>query len=442
MTVFGLSATTLLGAVAAGLDYTRMTNTRAAISAAADAAALAAAQAPADQAAGLARQVFDANFHGAAPVTAFTAEPFTKGSDKAYRVDVTADVPMSLTRIIGANSKPVRSISEVLMGNDQDIQIALVLDVTGSMQGAKLASLKSSASSMVNTLHTKLNKPDQVKIAVVPFAEYVNVGLTNRDKPWLSVPPDSSTTQNVCWKTRDITSSTNCRNELRTWQSCNDGVCTTHSGYQWVCDHTYGPEYQVCGTQTNNTKWYGCVGSRNYPLNVRDQDYALKPAPGLMNTWCNAPLTPLTANRSVVLNAISSLSASGETYIPAGLMWGWAALSPLDPFNEPVNPARTTRRHLVLMTDGENTRSPNYPRHDGWNSAIADNLTSELCANIKAADIEVFTIAFEVTAAPIKNRLRSCASSPDKYFDAANSMQLASAFDAIAQQMSQLRISR
>lgn len=442
ITVLGLSTLTLLGAVSAGLDYTRMTNTRAAMAAAADAAALAAAQAPPNEAAALARQVFDANFRDAAPVTAFVAEPFLKGTDQAYRVAATASVSMSLTRMMGSDARPVSTISEVMMGNDNDLLIALVLDVTGSMAGSKLASLKASASAMVNTIYTKMDQPNQVRMSVVPFAEYVNVGMANRNQPWISVPPDSSTSQNVCWMTRDVVSSTNCRQEFSTWQSCNDSGCTTQSGFYQVCDNTYGPEYQVCGTQSSNQTWAGCVGSRDYPLNVRDINYTIQPAPGVMNVSCPPPLTTLTATRTQVLAAIDSLNADGYTYIPAGLTWGWATLSLDVPFSEPVNPNKKTKRHLVLMTDGENTRSPNYPRHDWTDTMISDNLTSELCINIKAQDIEVFTIAFDVTNAAIKNRLRSCASSPDKYFDATNDTLLADAFATIARQMTQLRISR
>ncbi len=73
---------------------------------------------------------------------------------------------------------------------------------------------------------------------------------------------------------------------------------------------------------------------------------------------------------------------------------------------------------------------------------ISDNLTSELCTNIKAQDIDVFTIAVDVTSNAIKNRLRSCASSPDNYFDATNETQLADACATIARQMTQWRISR
>jgi hypothetical protein len=344
--------------------------------------------------------------------------------------------------MMGGALRPVSIVSEAASTSDEDIQVALVLDLTGTMAGQKLDDLKTSASNMVDTLFDKLKQANQVKIGLVPFAEYVNVGMTNRNQPWISVPPDSSTNQNVCWMTRDITSSTNCRQEFSTWQSCNDSGCTTQSGFYQVCDNTYGPEYQVCGTQTSNQTWAGCVGSRNYPLNVRDINYTVQPAPGVMNVSCPPPLTTLTPSRTQVLAAIDALNADGFTYIPAGLTWGWATLTTETPFSEPENPTRKLKRHLVLMTDGENTRSPSYPYHDWTDTVTSDNLMSELCINIKAQDIDVFTIAFDVTNATIKNRLRSCASSPDKYFDATNDTQLADAFATIARQMTLLRISR
>ena len=440
--IFGLSSFVILGATSAGLDYTRMTNTRAALSSAADAAALAAAQAPPNEAVALARQVFDANFTDTSLVGTFSAAPFRKGTDNAFRVEVTANVPMTLSKIMGVDTRTVRSVSDAVLGNDQDIQIALVLDVTGSMLGSKLASLKTAASGMVNTLYDKLTQGNQIKMAVVPFAQYVNVGLSNRNQPWLSVPPDSSTTQQVCRQTRDITRTYNCRMQYHQWTDWNDGVATPRSGTWEVCDHDYGPYYQTCSNQTTTLKWNGCVGSRNYPLNVRDENYIANPVPGIMNVNCPPALTTLSSSRPTVLNAISGLSAVGNTYIPSGLIWGWAALSPATPFSEPTNANRQTQRYIVLMTDGENTMSPTYPRHDGYDAAISNTLTAELCTNVKADGVQVFTIAFEVTSNPVKTLLRNCASSPDKYFDATNALQLTSAFDAIAQQMTMLRISR
>ena len=94
------------------------------------------------------------------------------------------------------------------------------------------------------------------------------------------------------------------------------------------------------------------------------------------------------------------------------------------------------------MTDGANSMSPTYPYHDDYNVPVADTLTSELCTNMKAAGIQIFTISFDVNSNIVKNQLRICASSPDKFFEASNSTQLSQAFNGITSQMSDLRFSK
>lgn len=56
------------------------------------------------------------------------------------------------------------------------------------MSGARLKTLKTAATNLVNTL-TADPKAD-VKIAVVPFAQYVNTGVARRNEPWMNVPAD------------------------------------------------------------------------------------------------------------------------------------------------------------------------------------------------------------------------------------------------------------
>lgn len=437
-----LGATAMIGAVSATLDYSRMTSIRASLAAAVDAAALAGAQAPTANLATTARQVFDANFRAQAPITAFTAVIVEHNGETSVRVEATANVAMTLAQAIGYTSAPVRSFSEVKVGNDADIQIALVLDVTLSMAGPKMTSLKTAASEMVNTMFDKLKKSNQVKMAVVPFAEYVNVGKKFRNAPWLDVASDSTTTAQVCWQTRDITRTYNCRMQYHEWTDWVDGVSTPRSGTWQVCDHDYGPYYQTCQNQTTTLTWDGCVGSRNYPLNVNDNNYLITRAPGVMNVGCPPALTELTPSRPTVLRAINELTPGGNTYIPSGLTWGWAVLSSGTPFSEPNNGQRETKKYLILMTDGANTMSPTYPKHDDYNAWISDNLTAELCTNIKASGITVFTISFDVNSAILRNQLRICASSPDKYFEANNQLQLSQAFNGITNQVTDLRFTK
>ncbi len=94
------------------------------------------------------------------------------------------------------------------------------------------------------------------------------------------------------------------------------------------------------------------------------------------------------------------------------------------------------------MTDGANTKSPNYPHHWGTNVTLANTLTSELCTNIKNEEITIYTVAFEVTDTSIKDLLQNCATDPGYYYDAENSTQLSSAFEAIASQLALLKLTK
>lgn len=94
------------------------------------------------------------------------------------------------------------------------------------------------------------------------------------------------------------------------------------------------------------------------------------------------------------------------------------------------------------MTDGANTKSPRYPDHWGSDAGLANQLTTELCTAIKADQITVFTIAFDVTDTTIKNILQSCATTSTNFFDAANSSQLSDAFAQIGNAITALRLQK
>jgi Mg-chelatase subunit ChlD len=174
--------------------------------------------------------------------------------------------------------------------------------------------------------------------------------------------------------------------------------------------------------------------------------------PGYLNMTCGSVMTPLTSNMTTVKNAINALSASGETYIPSGLAWGFNALSSPIPLTEAApyganGENSNPRKALVLMTDGRNTQRMNHGngRHDvnaASNATEPNNYTKELCTNIKAKNIDVYTVAFEVTDNTIKKILEDCASSPAHYFDASNPAQLTKAFAEISFSLRSLFIAR
>jgi hypothetical protein len=258
----------------------------------------------------------------------------------------------------------------------------MALDVTGSMNSnGRLSTLKTAAKDLVESLLSY--ESAEAKIGIAPFAQYVGVGTKYGAEFWLNNP---------------------------------------------------GPA------------WMGCVGSRAYPYNVQDEDYDVIRVPGVVGIVCPASLIPLTDDKAALTTMIDNLSASGWTYIPSGTMWAWSLLSPQAPFTEGVAYESLKdingTKALMIMTDGDNTRAPDYPTHNSTSKALANDLTKEVCQNIKAEKIVVYTVAFEVTDPTIKSILRDCATSPSHYFDAKDSKSLTAAFASIAASLRNISLSR
>jgi Flp pilus assembly protein TadG len=389
-----------------------------------------------------------------------------------FTLESTTKVKTYLMGYFGQGNVNYDALSKANLGFAETLEFALALDTTFSMSSdGKMDGLKVAANDFLDAMFDAKDRGADIKGGIVPFAQYVNVGISQKGQSWLSVPKDIDTrvTTNVCRKETPITGQTNCRNVYNagytidhpaTVESCytNDGVktCTPASG-AWtenvpasnsnVCDNTYGPEQTICENVTTGQliTWQGYVGSRDYPLNVQDGTYGRK-IPGLLDVVGSVEIQRLTADRTLLKNKINSLTPSGETYMPEGVIWGTRVLTKQAPFTEAKttgNGGRPVRRVLVLMTDGENTLSPNGIYHTNTDTAQADVYTAEACDEAKAKDLEVFTISFG-TAVPASARdlLEACASSPDQFFHAKSSSDLKQAFDSIAAQMLNVRLSQ
>lgn len=439
--LFAIMIMVLFSVMALAVDYARNESVRSEVQTALDDALLSAAAQSRRQDAdpvALAQKFFDNNWSRKYNDTPVNVK-FVKGENGSLSGTATVSTPTTLAQVAGVNQMKVSLGATVQLG-EGSVELVLALDTTGSMTGTKLDTLKSSATELVETLHDISGQPDRVKIGIVPFSQYVNVGLDNRNASWMSVPADSSNTEETCYSTRPVTGSSNCRTETAT--GTNDGVPYTYT-YE-TCDYEYGDEETVCQPTTTNTTWHGCAGSRGHPLNVEDRTYTTT-VPGIMNAYCSAPVVPLTSDVDTVTDALDSLSASGETYIPSGLTWGWRVLSPDEPYTGGVaygakSDGITVRKILVLMTDGTNTKSPSYPAHDDTDRVVSDNLTGELCGNIKGTGIEIFTVAFEVDDDDTKTLLKTCATSSDHFFNATSAEELRTAFVNIAKDATPLRL--
>lgn len=438
--LFCAAVVIILGVLALAVDGGNAVRMRAEIQNAMDAAALAGARAK--------MMGGDAETAVAAAIAANWGKkhpslPIIIGSvtinDGVVKINATAKSPAVFGPTLGLSELNMSLNSEAAYGVG-DVEIALVLDNTMSMSGAKLEALKEAAHSLVDKVTDAPDADAHVRISLVPFGQYVNVGLTYRGASWLSVPDDYSTTSNQCWNTYPDAVSSNCH--METVNTTQDGL--PYSYETEVCDWDYGDPVEVCNDITDSYAWHGCVGSRPGPLDVSDEVLPGAPVPGIVNDWCNSPLTRLGNNWSALSSEIDAQVASGDTYIPAGLLWGWRTLSHRAPFADGADPAvkPDIRKIVVLMTDGMNTRSPIYPGHDGWDAEVANQKTRDICTAIKGEQITVYTVAFQVSDAATLGLLSDCASDPIKAYNADSASELEQAFESIGGAIVALRLTK
>ncbi len=199
------------------------------------------------------------------------------------------------------------------------------------------------------------------------------------------------------------------------------------------------------------------------------------------------PITKLTTSKSTIKNEIDKMKAKGSTNIQQGIAWGWRTLSPSMPFTGGRDATdEKNRKYMIVLTDGNNTyysnSTPNGSTYGAWGydkqGRMDEGLSSadlagtpyagtymntyekkmnahtlQTCNNAKAAGVTIFTIAFDVSnGSSVKEMLETCAgsgtvnnrlvmSSGTFYFDVSAS-QLDAAMEAIASQISELRIVR
>lgn len=364
---------------------------------------------------------------------------FKKDGDN-ISISIATSYEPSFMKMFGQGTMPVSvSSHSLLSGAGEPLNIAFVLDTTASMNGARMTALKAAATSFVDAVEPSLTA-NQSKISIVPFADYVRIPTSYGDKNWIEV----QSPQDQLVKTVDRENSINCRN-----------VGEGENVYS-VCDFTAYTEELV------TKEWIGCMGSRRGDLH-KTADYAGKNLLGFNGTRAHCytdynMLAPLSSNPQDLKTTIANLNARGDTYIPAGLLWGWRTLSPNEPFTEALNnKARNPKNILVLMSDGANTASirgedgdmvyhwgqpVSQKDSDKKNKEAANKLTLEICHNAKAEGIEIVTIAYELDDVVTVDMLRECASAPGDAYTPDSAAELQKVFENLSKRKTEVRITR
>jgi hypothetical protein len=129
------------------------------------------------------------------------------------------------------------------------LEVALVFDNTGSMASqSRLSTLKVAANDFVEILFGPRDEADTLKVAVVPFSQFVNVGPDKSNRLWVDTNGGAD-------------------------RYSNDNFDSTNSGY-----HNWAAWQAIA--QAAELYWPGCVESRPGALSVNDTT----PNPNIPNT--------------------------------------------------------------------------------------------------------------------------------------------------------------
>ena len=199
--IFALCLLPIVALMGGAIDFSRQRSGEGRAQDALDAALLAVAQNAKNKSEVQLTKDARAWFESHMGTTSFTIDSFSVVKDGDDLVaKVSGGVETTFLGIVGISDLTVNRSATVTTGLTK-IELALVLDTTGSMLSTpsgqsktKLKSLQDSAVALVNMLDG-LSTDGNIELAVVPFATYVNVGPEFRDADWIddkSISPVSA----------------------------------------------------------------------------------------------------------------------------------------------------------------------------------------------------------------------------------------------------------
>ena len=362
---------------------------------------------------------------------------------KIVSADASSDTDTLFLNFLGVDTlpAPARGAAEERVAN---VEISMVLDISGSMghYAGKMQNLRDAASEFVDTV-MRPETQDLVSVSIVPYTAHVNAGPLIFNE--LNVNQRHSFSHCVEFNNSEFNS---------TWFNKN---------------RTYeqGQHFEASSAWGNPIQNPGC------PMRSFER------------------ITPMSQDADALKAQIGQLTPRANTSIHLGMKWGVSLLDPsfrriirdlsddghIDntfrtrpaPYNDPE-----TLKTVVLMTDGENVStyriadwaydaSSEYAHWNNWTlfrylynyvhpahhnqfyytkytPSQSDSLLDNVCDAAKDRGIVIWTIGFHVGdhGADV---MENCASSPSHFFRV-EGVEITSAFQAIARQINQLRLTQ
>lgn len=230
--MWALMGAVLLGLVGLTVDFTRAQMIRTQMQNAVDGAALYAARSQGlstTERNAAARSYYDAEMGSYGPGAELI---FTDLPDNHVAIVARMPMPLSLARLVGGGDWTLEVGSEAERGG-VNIEVAMMLDVTGSMGGSRISNLRDAANDLIGIVVRDQQSPYYSRVGLAPYSMGVNAGsyataargaitggrsLNATSLNWLS-----STTRNIS----DIEKANRCRRS-----GCDLTVTSNGHGYQ------------------------------------------------------------------------------------------------------------------------------------------------------------------------------------------------------------------
>jgi Flp pilus assembly protein TadG len=497
--VYAIALVPLAVACCGAVDYARGVLVRASLTEALDAAGLAVGASgnlsEAD-ARTLAQAYFNANYQ---PDSSFgTPAPVSfaqNGQDITLSSSVA--VPTVLMHLIGIDTMAVSS-SVVITRNSFNIEVALALDITGSMDsGTRLADLKTAAKALIDIVVQDTQSPTTSKVAIVPYSMAVNAGSyaadlrgpiaagktitgASRTNPVVITAPNHGFANgDVVYLTaiagmtalnnRPFTVANRTTNSFALSGVDGTGYAAYSSGGTAWCT-VPGCQYYYFRSATGTTNTFpisSCVTERSVEA-FSDAAPSVSPLgrnyPSVSSNPClSSTFVPLSTDRTALKSLIDGFSATGSTAGHIGVGWAWYLLAPnfASLWPEGSRPAayddRTVLKFAVIMTDGAfnspycngvisrdaASGSDDARTHNSCNAPNGSSIAQAkaLCAAMKAKAIVIYTVGFDVGSdATAVDVLTTCASDAAHAYFPTSGSDLKNVFRDIAQQITNLRV--
>jgi Flp pilus assembly protein TadG len=377
------------------IDYSRASSLNARVQTALDAAALAATKALVETSASdaeisaLAQKYYDEAMDGRSGTAgSLGALAITINRDEGFvALNVSGKVNTTIGQVANIDAFDV-NLSSRADFSIKDIELGVMLDVSGSMSGEKLASLKAAGNDLIDLLMGDKPASQKVRIGLAPYSTSINAGA---------------------------------------YAAKAKGNSGNNSG--------------PGNNNGNGNAGEKCVSERKGNDAFTDEPPANGRTFGGKPTACPVnTVLALTDDKDALSASLNGYVADGRTAGHLGIAWAWYLVSPKwDTFwpaaskPEQPNDAKLVKA-IIVMTDGMFNQE--YEIDNGTSAQQAQ----ELCENIKNEGVLVFTVGFQAPA-EVMPLMQACASKPEYAFDAANGAALRTSFSQISRQLNALRIS-